>query len=129
MTKSISWGMRRDDLLVFPQRGWLDIADDEQFLSRAHEPQLAARDFLDRRGIFPQPARFLAKRCVLRAQPRKVCRQLIILFSRAHRGDQAVIADERVDDEHADNEEEQAREDAAAVSLRTLCAEGPGGVA
>ena len=52
--------------------GRLDVSDDEQFLSRAHEPQLAPRDFLDGRGVFPQPARLLAERRILGAQPREV---------------------------------------------------------
>ena len=100
--------------------GRLDVSDDEQCLSRAHEAELAARDFLDGRGIFPQPARLFAERRILVAQPREVGRQLIILFPRSHRGHQALIADERIDDEHADDEEEEAGENAAAAPLGAL---------
>ena len=38
-----------------------DVADDEQLLSWAHEPELAAGDLLDGRGVFAQAARVFAE--------------------------------------------------------------------
>jgi hypothetical protein len=41
--------------------GGIDVPDDEQLLARLDQAELAAGDFLDRGGVFLQPARFLAQ--------------------------------------------------------------------
>ena len=82
-------------------------------LSGAHQAELAAGDLFDGRRIFAQPARFFPQPGVLGPQPREVGRQLIILFTGSHRRDQPLIADQRIDDEHAHDEKEQPAEDPA----------------
>ena len=100
--------------------GWrVDVFDDEQFLSRAHEAQLPARDLFDRRGVFAQAAGLFAERRIFRSQPRQIGGQIIILFARPERRHQPLIADERIDDDDADGKEEESGEEPASA---TLCA-------
>ena len=100
--------------------GRVDISYDEQRFSRAHEPQLTPRNLLDCGGVFTQPASFMAQPGVFGPEPRKIGCELIILFPRAHRSDESLIADQRVDDEHADNEEEETGKQTASAGLRLL---------
>ena len=87
--------------------GRVDISYDEQRFPGTHQPQFAPRDLLDCRGVFTQPPRFLAQPGIFGPKPGQVGRELIILFPRAHGGHESLIANKRVDDEHADNEEEK----------------------
>ena len=98
--------------------GRIDVFDDEQCLSRAHETQLAARDLLDRRRVFPQPPSVFPQPRVFGPKAGEIGSKLIILFASPHRGDQSLIADQRVDDEDAHGEEEQPAENAAPAALR-----------
>ena len=68
--------------------------------SRRAISSMAAGSSLQPSCVFPQPR-------VLGSKARQIGSQLIILFAGPHRGDQSLIADQRVDDEHAHDEKEQ----------------------
>jgi hypothetical protein len=101
-------------------RGWLAgrrryISDDEQFFSRAHEAQFTAGNLFNGGGVFAQTPRFLSQGGILRAQSCEVGPEPIVLFASPYACNKALIADQRIDGEDANDEEEQAGENFAAT--------------
>jgi hypothetical protein len=97
--------------------GRIDVFNDEQLLSWAHEAKFASGELFDGRRIFLEPARLFAQPGVFAAQASEVGCELIIPLSRPRRGDDTLVANQRIDDEHADDEEEDTPQQAASPPL------------
>src|SRR5688572_21748536 len=87
--------------------GGTDVPDDEQLLARLDQAELAAGDFLDRRGVFLQPSRFLPEPRVLAARPDQRLLQRALFVALLHDLDEPVVADQRIDHQHPPQEHEQ----------------------
>src|SRR5215207_9393866 len=87
--------------------GRADVADDEELLARADQAELAAGDLLDRRGFLAEAAGFLAEARVIGAGVIERSLERVILLARLHHCQQPLLADQRVDDQHAADEHEQ----------------------
>jgi hypothetical protein len=87
------------------------IFDDEQQLAAADEPQIAARNRFDRRGIFTKPARVLAQPRVLLPQRRNPRRELVVTAPRAAHLEQTTLAEHRVGHQYAAHKQDQGADE------------------
>lgn len=87
--------------------GRREVANDEEFLARLDQAELAAGQILDGGGVFTQTARLLTQPHVLGATPRQrllECAVFLALLEHLH---QPLVAHERVDEKDASGEDER----------------------
>jgi hypothetical protein len=106
----------------------LHIFDDEELLTRPDQAQFPPGNLLDRLGILAQLTRLLAELRVFGARPYERGFERPVLLPRLDHGEQAAVADERVDDEHAADRDGQIADNPAAPASGR-CGGGGAGVA
>lgn len=94
------------------------IFDDEDALPRLDQPELPARDFFYGSRILAEASDGFAKAGIFGALLRDRRGQLVVLVSGAHDRQKPALADQRVDDDHARDEDQQGVHDAAGSSRR-----------
>lgn len=97
----------------------LHIFDDEELLTGPDQAQFAARDVLDRPGIFSELPGLLTELRIVLARPDQRGFKQPVLLPRLEHGEEPAVADERVDDEDAADRDDQIADDPApAAGLR-----------
>jgi hypothetical protein len=88
-----------------------NVPYDENGLARLDQSELAARHFLDGRGIFTEPPCLLSQTRVLAAQAGNRSGEPFVLLSRAVHREQASLAHETIGDNHTGDEEQHDMND------------------
>ena len=97
------------------------VFDDEQTLARTHQAQFAAGELFDSRRVLARSRRASSRRAgIFRTKAGDIGRELVVLLARSHSREQSLVADEGIHNEHANNKEEQAGQNAVAPGLCPL---------
>jgi len=96
--------------------GLRDVFDDEELLAGLDETELAAREVLDCAGVILESLGLFAQPTVLRAHIRKGLLERAILLALLHHLEQALFSDQRVEDQHAPDEDEEVLHGATAAA-------------
>jgi hypothetical protein len=100
--------------------GRIDVLHDEQLFAGLDETQVAAGQVFNRGRILTQPTRFVPKAGVLGADARQRLLERPVLLTLLQHLDQALLANQAVEHQHAADEQDQILDDTASAASERL---------